>query len=68
MRVDGREIAVTGSLLQPLIRRTNDILRLPTWPAKIVLLISFAAFFVVAIWRELHTFSAERAAQTGGPR
>ncbi|GFM16289.1 MULTISPECIES: lysylphosphatidylglycerol synthase transmembrane domain-containing protein [Mycobacteriaceae] len=28
MRVDGREIAVTGSLLQPLIRRTNDILRL----------------------------------------
>tara|TARA_B100000519_G_C14027913_1_gene336591 strand:- start:118 stop:636 length:519 start_codon:yes stop_codon:yes gene_type:complete len=47
---------------------TNDILRLPTWPAKLVLLISFAAFFVVAIWRELHTFSAERAAQTGGPR
>lgn len=28
MRVDGREIRVTGSLLQPLIRRTNDILRL----------------------------------------
>ena len=28
MRVDGREIAVTGSLLQPLTRRTNDILRL----------------------------------------
>ncbi|MGE2832600.1 flippase-like domain-containing protein [Mycobacterium sp. SMC-4] len=28
MRVDGRDIAVTGSLLQPLTRRTNDILRL----------------------------------------
>lgn len=47
---------------------TNDILRLPTWPAKLVLLLSFAAFFVVAIWRELHVFSAERAAQAGGPR
>ncbi|BBZ37449.1 lysylphosphatidylglycerol synthase transmembrane domain-containing protein [Mycobacterium conspicuum] len=28
MRVDGREIGVSGSLLQPLPRRTNDILRL----------------------------------------
>jgi glycosyltransferase 2 family protein len=28
MRVDGREIAVAGNLLQPLTRRTNDILRL----------------------------------------
>jgi uncharacterized protein (TIRG00374 family) len=28
MRVDGRDITVSGSLLQPLIRRTNDILRL----------------------------------------
>lgn len=28
MRVDGREITVTGSLLQPLTRRTGDILRL----------------------------------------
>jgi uncharacterized protein (TIRG00374 family) len=28
MRVDGREIAVSGSLLPPLTRRTNDILRL----------------------------------------
>jgi glycosyltransferase 2 family protein len=28
MRVDGREISVTGRLLQPLTRRTNDILRL----------------------------------------
>ncbi|HEX7322031.1 MAG TPA: lysylphosphatidylglycerol synthase transmembrane domain-containing protein [Mycobacterium sp.] len=28
MRVDGRDVAVTGNLLQPLTRRTNDILRL----------------------------------------
>jgi glycosyltransferase 2 family protein len=28
VRVDGREITVTGSLLQPLTRRTSDILRL----------------------------------------
>jgi hypothetical protein len=27
MRVDGRDITVTGSLLQPLTRRTNDIFR-----------------------------------------
>ncbi|MGH7291101.1 MAG: TIGR00374 family protein, partial [Myxococcota bacterium] len=28
MRVDGRDITVSGDLLQPLIRRTNDIFRL----------------------------------------
>jgi uncharacterized membrane protein YbhN (UPF0104 family) len=28
MRVDGQDITVSGSLLQPLTRRTNDILRL----------------------------------------
>ena len=28
MRVEGRGVAVTGNLLQPLTRRTNDILRL----------------------------------------
>jgi uncharacterized protein (TIRG00374 family) len=28
MRVDGRDISVSGDLLPPLIRRTNDILRL----------------------------------------
>lgn len=28
MRVDGRDVAVSGSLLQPLTRRTNDIVRL----------------------------------------
>ena len=28
MRVDGRDVAVSGDLLQPLARRTNDIFRL----------------------------------------
>lgn len=28
MRVDGRDVSVSGDLLQPLIRRTNDIFRL----------------------------------------
>ena len=28
MRVDGRDVSVTGDLLQPLVRRTNDIFRL----------------------------------------
>lgn len=40
---------------------TNDILRLPTWPAKLVLLLSFVAFFIVAIWKEFKTYSATRA-------
>ncbi|HYJ55482.1 MAG TPA: lysylphosphatidylglycerol synthase transmembrane domain-containing protein [Mycobacterium sp.] len=38
MRVDGRDITVSGSLLQPLTRRTNDILRL-----------TLAGVFLVAI-------------------
>ena len=38
MRVDGRDITVSGSLLQPLPRRTNDILRLV-----------FAAVFLAAV-------------------
>ncbi|BBY31058.1 lysylphosphatidylglycerol synthase transmembrane domain-containing protein [Mycolicibacterium sediminis] len=38
MRVDGRDIIVSGSLLQPLHRRTNDILRL-----------TFALVFLVVI-------------------
>src|ERR1700704_4798516 len=38
MRVDGREITVSGNLLQPLTRRTNDILRLV-----------FAAIFLAAV-------------------
>ncbi|MDG4663848.1 lysylphosphatidylglycerol synthase transmembrane domain-containing protein [Mycobacterium sp. 236(2023)] len=38
MRVDGRDVAVSGSLLQPLTRRTNDIFRL-----------SLAGIFLVVI-------------------
>ena len=39
MRVDGRDIPVSGSLLQPLTRRTNDILRV----------VAAAAFFAIVI-------------------
>jgi uncharacterized membrane protein YbhN (UPF0104 family) len=38
MRVDGREVAVTGNLLQPLLRRTNDIVRF-----------AFAAVFLATV-------------------
>ncbi|MGB3354999.1 MAG: TRAP transporter small permease [Mycobacterium sp.] len=47
---------------------TNDILRLPTWPAKVVLLASFVVFFVVAIWKEVLTLAALRAEPSGGHR
>lgn len=47
---------------------TNDILRLPTWPAKVILLISFAAFFVVAVWREALTLKEIRSEKTGVQR
>lgn len=47
---------------------TNDILRLPTWPAKLVLLASFAMFFVVAVWKELLTFIALRTESRGDNR
>ncbi|MGB0970154.1 MAG: hypothetical protein ACPGVG_04230, partial [Mycobacterium sp.] len=40
MRVDGRDIAVSGSLLQPLTRRTNDILRLTLAAAFLVIVIT----------------------------
>ncbi|WP_280827425.1 lysylphosphatidylglycerol synthase transmembrane domain-containing protein [Mycobacterium sp. OTB74] len=45
MRVDGREIAVSGSLLQPITRRTNDILRL----------VAAAAFLVIVVASSLIT-------------
>lgn len=32
---------------------TNDILHLPTWPAKLVLFLSFLLFFVMALWKEV---------------
>ncbi len=38
MRVDGREVTVSGSLLQPLTRRTSDIIRL-----------ALAALFLAAV-------------------
>ena len=45
MRVDGRDISVTGSLLQPLTRRTNEILRV----------VLSALFLVVVITSSLIT-------------
>ncbi|TYL55545.1 TRAP transporter small permease [Nocardioides sp. BGMRC 2183] len=42
---------------------TNDVLRLPTWPAKAVLVASFLAFFVVAVWKELLTYADLRSGQ-----
>src|SRR5581483_7324947 len=40
MQVDGREVAVSGSLLQPLTRRTNDILRVALSAAFLALVIT----------------------------
>ena len=47
---------------------TNDILRLPTWPAKVVLLASFVLFFIVAVWKEVLTIAALRAEPSGAHR
>ena len=40
MRVDGREITVSGSLLQPLVRRTSDIIRLALATAFLAVVIT----------------------------
>jgi TRAP-type mannitol/chloroaromatic compound transport system permease small subunit len=70
----GLGVLMTWGLTEVLIsatergETTNDILRLPTWPAKVVLLVSFAAFFIVAVWRESLTFAAVRAESTGAQR
>lgn len=40
MRVDGRDITVSGSLLQPLTRRTNDIVRLALATVFLVVVIT----------------------------
>ncbi len=70
----GLGVLMTWGLTEVLIsatergETTNDILRLPTWPAKVVLLVSFAVFFIVAIWRELLTFAAVRAESAGAQR
>jgi len=45
MRVDGRDVAVSGDLLQPLARRTNDIFRL----------VLAAVFLIVVITSSLIT-------------
>lgn len=42
---------------------TNDILRLATWPAKLVLFASFLLFFVMAVWKEILEFRAFRAGE-----
>jgi uncharacterized membrane protein YbhN (UPF0104 family) len=40
MQVDGREVRISGSLLQPLTRRTNDILRLALSGALLAIVIT----------------------------
>ena len=40
MQVDGREVTVTGSLLQPLTRRTNDMLRVALSGALLAVVIT----------------------------
>ncbi|OUZ12106.1 TRAP transporter small permease protein [Aeromicrobium sp. PE09-221] len=42
---------------------TNDVLRLPTWPAKLAVALSFLLFFILAIWKEILTFRALRAGE-----
>lgn len=42
---------------------TNDVLRLATWPAKLVLFVSFLLFFVMAVWKEVLEFRAFRAGE-----
>ncbi|MEU3305912.1 TRAP transporter small permease [Nocardiopsis sp. NPDC006832] len=42
---------------------TNDILRLATWPAKLVLFLSFLLFFVMAVWKEVLEFRAFRSGE-----
>lgn len=42
---------------------TNDILRLATWPAKLVLFVSFLLFFVMAVWKEALEFRAFRSGE-----
>ena len=52
MHVDGREIAVSGSLLQPLTRRTNDILRLALSAVFLALVIT-SSVITRTRWDEL---------------
>jgi glycosyltransferase 2 family protein len=52
MHVDGREVTVTGSLLQPLTRRTNDILRLALSAALLAIVIT-SSLITRTRWDEL---------------
>src|SRR5580693_2678336 len=52
MHVDGREVTVSGSLLQPLTRRTNDILRLALSAALLAIVIT-SSLITRTRWDEL---------------
>ncbi len=52
MRVDGREIAVTGDLLQPLTRRTNDIVRVGLATLFLAIVV-FSSLITRSDWVEL---------------
>lgn len=59
--VGGLMVWGLGEVLMSAVDRgetTNDILRLATWPAKLVLFLSFLLFFAVALWREVLAFRA----------
>ncbi len=40
MRVDGRDVAVSGDVLLPLTRRTNDIVRLSVATVVLVIVVT----------------------------
>ncbi|MDT5273655.1 MAG: glycosyltransferase 2 family protein, partial [Mycobacterium sp.] len=52
MHVDGREVTVTGSLLQPIPRRTNDILRVVLSGALLAIVIT-SSLVTRTRWDEL---------------
>ncbi len=52
MQVDGREVTVTGNLLQPLTRRTNDILRVALSGALLTVVIT-SSLVTRTRWDEL---------------
>ncbi len=58
MRVDGRDIAVSGSLLQPLTRRTNDILRL-TLAAVFLVVVITSSLITRSDWEALEKSVSE---------
>ncbi|GAB4589876.1 lysylphosphatidylglycerol synthase transmembrane domain-containing protein [Nocardia sp. IFM 10818] len=58
MRVDGREIPVSGSLLQPRIRRTSDILRVVLSVAAVAIVI-VGSLITRAQWENLEKSVSE---------